>query len=194
MQKTLARLAPLRLTTSHTYLYKKLDEFGQDYDLKIKNSVQKQSDYMVKNSNHSGDTISTDLDKKEPLPNNVCMQYDDGRKLTFDNLDYRQDVHHMTEEHQNIDKHCVTNMSTENRVTGNHLSNKPPLDGILNMENGKCLPSPHENLKQRDNYITSAEQIISKNIPCPKFLSDVSTVHIPHQYSKEMSEKTETVS
>ena len=43
-------------------------------------------------------------------------------KLVFDNIDYRHEVHHMTEEHQNVDKHCVTVMVTENCVSGKHLS------------------------------------------------------------------------
>ncbi len=29
---------------------------------------------------------------------------DGGRKITIDNLDYHQNVHHMTEQHQNVDK------------------------------------------------------------------------------------------
>lgn len=124
-----------------------MDEFGKDYDLKIRDAVQKQSDWMAKKETYSTNGVPTDLDGAGNSPN-VCVQKDDGRKLTFDNLDYRQDVHHMTEEHQNIDKHCVTYMSTENRVSGNPLSNAPSVDGILNMENGKCLPSPNENTKQ----------------------------------------------
>jgi hypothetical protein len=115
---------------------------------------------------------------------------DNGRKLTFDNLDYRQEVHYMTEDHQNIDKHCVTFMSTENRVTGNHLSDKTPLDGILDMENGKCLPDHPDSVKQRENYIA----LVGRIIPCLEFLSKVATHHIPHHYRKEMNTKTNTVS
>ena len=43
----------------------------------------------------------------------------------------------MTEEHQNINKHYVTVMSTDNRVHGRHLSDKPPETGFLNMEKWK---------------------------------------------------------
>ena len=63
---------------------------------------------------------------------------DCGRKTTFDNIDYHQNVHYMSEDHQNIDKHYVTYTSTENRVSGNHLSDQTPLGGIKEMENGKC--------------------------------------------------------
>jgi hypothetical protein len=164
---------------------------------------------MTKQHNHENMQIgsgeepvfnSASLDKSTPDINtppphdNVLVQKDKGRKITFDNVDYHQDVHYMTEEHQNIDKHYVTAMATENRVSGKHLSDKPPADGILQMENGICLPSPLENTKQRDNYIILAERILATKVPCLSYLSDVTTPHIPHAYSKEMNEKTETVS
>ena len=119
---------------------------------------------------------------------------DIGRKITFDNLDYRQEVHHMTEDHQNIDRHYVTVMSTNNRVHGHHLSDKPPETGIFQMENGKCLPSVLDNVRQRENYITLVERVIANSIPCLHFLSDVVTIQIPHQYSKEMKTVSDTVS
>ena len=118
---------------------------------------------------------------------------DSGRKLVFDNLDYTQEVHWMTEGHQNIDCHYVTAMSTENRVAGNELSPVPPPHGVMGMENGKCVPSNIDNARQRDNYIKLVERIIVSNIPCLEYLSDVCTRHIQHKYSHEMAKKTNTV-
>ena len=43
----------------------------------------------------------------------------------------------MTEEHQNVDKHFVTVMATENRVTGNDLSDVKLSGSITDMDNGK---------------------------------------------------------
>ena len=120
-----------------------------------------------------------------PLDNRVIAP-DVGRKITFDNLDYHQEVHYMTEENQNEDKHCITMMSTENRVSGNHLSDEPLTDGVLEMENGNCLPSHLDNAKQRENYIILVERIIATNVPCLNFPLDVTTPHIPHCYRREM--------
>lgn len=119
---------------------------------------------------------------------------DTGRKLIFDNIDYRQQVHYMTEENQNIDKHCVTVMSTENRVSSNHLSDQEPSHGVLEMENGKCLPNHQDSIKQRENYIALVGRIITKHLPCFEFLSKVATHHVPHEYKREMCTKTNTVS
>lgn len=171
--------------------------------------MAKQGEWMAKQDQHQAEhtpssaenatesgsvhNLATDTNQQTPS-NNTVLQQDTGRKFTFDNLDYRQNVHYMTEEHQNIDNHCVTYMATENRVSGNHLSNQAPEHGILQMENGLCLPSPYENAKQRENYITLAERVISTNVPCMEFLAGACTPHIPHGYSKEMNEKTKTVS
>lgn len=184
----MARLSPLRLTTSHTYLYKKLDEFGKHHDKDIIDAVDLQSQYLEKKKSIPESITRAD----HPLPSNIDQ--DGGRKLTFDNVDYRQEVHYMTEEHQNVDKHCVTVMATENRVLGKHLSDNPPDDGVLKMDHGECLPSNLDNVRQRENYIVLAGQIITSNIPCLNFLSDACTKYIPHQYKKEMSLKSKTVS
>ncbi|CAB3986286.1 Hypothetical predicted protein, partial [Paramuricea clavata] len=88
-QATLARLASLRITTSHTYLYKKLDEYGAGY-----------------------------------------------------------------QEHQNIDVHHVTVMSTENRIGAVDFSDQKKEDGIMKLENGKFIPSDDDHQLQRKNFIT----------------------------------------
>ena len=106
---------------------------------------------------------------------------DKGRKLVFDNFDFKQQVHSMTEQHQNIDVHWVTHLSVENRA-----------DAVMQMENGVCLPTRHEHHLQRENYITLTERAIVE-IPCLECLKPVVCKHIPHQYSKEMAEKSEMV-
>ena len=102
----------------------------------------------------------------------IMLTADKGRKLVFDNFYFKQRVHCMTEEHQNVDVYWVSHLSVENRVSGNHLSSeKPAADAVMQMENGLCLPE----------------------IPCLSFLKPVVCKHIPHQYSKEMAEKSKMV-
>lgn len=60
----------------------------------------------------------------------------------------------MTEGHQNVDCHYVRAMSTENRVSGSELSDVPPIDGVMGMENGKCLPSTVDNARQRETILS----------------------------------------
>ena len=84
----------------------------------------------------------------------------------------------MTEHHQNIDVHHVSVMSTENRVSG-----------VMDLENGKCIPSTGDHILQRRNFITLVEQVIVANIRSLEFLADVVTPHIQHKYSSEMRKK-----
>lgn len=149
---------------------------------------------MEKQSQAESCNLQSEVNAPQPAPSNQFLAPDMGIKLTFDNIDYKQVVHHMTEDNQNIDKHCVTVMCTENRVSGNHLSDTPSQYGVIAMENGKCVPSSFENTKQRENYITLVERIIVNHISCLGFLQDVITPHIPHCYSTAMSKKTDTVS
>ena len=44
---TLCRLGVLRLTTSHTQYYKKIDEFGGNFDKIIKSAVKKDSNFLL---------------------------------------------------------------------------------------------------------------------------------------------------
>ena len=60
----------------------------------------------------------------------VVIQPDKGRKITFDNLDIYQEVHHMTELNQNKCQHYVIVMSTENRISGIHLRRDGPICDI----------------------------------------------------------------
>ena len=99
----------------------------------------------------------------------------------------------MTEEHQNIDKHYLTVMSTHNQVHGHHLSDKPPETGVLNKlwQMGSIYQIYRTML---DNYITLVECIIASSIRCLSFLSGVVITHIEHQYSKEKKNVSDTMS
>lgn len=75
------------------------------------------------------------------------------------------------------------------RVPGCSLSDKLPENGILKMENGKCLPNHVDNIKQRENYIVLVERIMTNIIPCLQSMSDVTTSHIPHCYREKCAKK-----
>jgi hypothetical protein len=183
----MSRLAPLRLVTSPTHLYKKLDEFGEGYDLQVKEMVESDTKWFAEKIAMEKET--------EPRPTTVtCAKPSPGFKLTIDNVDYHQNVHYMTEEHQNIDRHYVTVNATTNRISGNHLSTDSPVPGIKQMENGKCIPNHIEQKVQRANYITLVQRILVENIPCLEFGQDVVEKHIHHKYSKEASQPTNSVS
>ena len=144
--------------------------------------VEQQSEFMDQQCNSTNNV------------NSVTCTADVGRKITIDNFDFHQDVHYMTEENQNVDKHYLSLMATKNRVSGSELPDVPIQHSIKEMDNGKCIPSRTDHQQQRNNYLVLVERILVKYIQCMNFLADVVTQHIPHKYSREMSQKSETVS
>jgi hypothetical protein len=105
------------------------------------------------------DASATGSTKPSVMPHAELVKYanlnpDLGRKLTLDNIDIHQATHDMTEEHQNPDAHYCTLISTENRVSGNHLSDDKPIGMLHELENATFCPSKYEHIKQRENYLS----------------------------------------
>lgn len=138
-------------------------------------------------------TLTTVANAAEEVSNKTIPP-DNGRKLVLDNVDFHQLTHDMTEQHQNPDAHFCSLMATENRVSGNHLPDDEPICTLMDMENGKCCPSQWEHKLQHDNYIQLVSRVLTQELPCLHFLREVVFSHIPHQYSINMKQKTETVS
>ena len=153
---------------SHHYYCKKMDEYGKDFAINVVQRVKNESERLK----HQHDASSTQ-GSTPSAPLSVLVTPDKGRKIVFDNFDFKQHVHSMTEDNQNIDIHWVTHMAVENRVSGNHLSSvKPSPENLLQMENGLCLPSRHEQHLQRENYISLTERALVE-LPCLEFLKSV---------------------
>ena len=204
------RLKVLRLVVSHTQLYRKLTEFGEDYDHSVKIMKEQEREWMESkrtvsaseasfpdgdqgSSTDSDQSSSSDEDLTKAKPPSKAQPT--GQKITIDNIDYCQEVHHMTQDHQTIDKHYLTVCATENRVSGNHLStNQPNATKLESLENGKCIPSAKEQILQREDYIKLTERALVKNLPCLESFKDVVVNHIPHMYIKEAKQPTQSVS
>ena len=54
--------------------------------------------------------------------------------------------------------------ATINRVSASHLDDKSPTGSVNDMENGKCIPNPTEQMAQRANYITLVQRVIVENV------------------------------
>ena len=77
----LCRLGVYRLVVSHTFLYKKLDEYGKNHNKKILDKVICEGRRLQA------------LEKAEVNSDDVCDAADTGRKIVFDNFDFKQQVH-----------------------------------------------------------------------------------------------------
>ena len=137
------RLSALRLAVSHTFLYKKLDEYGRDHLRDIVEQTSKEGE-MVKNS--------------------VSSSYS-GRKLIIDTFNFSSEPHQMTAENQKKVLNWVGLMSTENQILGDGLhSQKPSIENLAKLENGLCIPSSMEHNQQHLNYIALCGCLAVENL------------------------------
>ena len=91
---------------------------------------------------------------------------------------FRQDVHHTREKHQNVNKHWVSHMCTENRISDNHLDMKKlPWQKLLEVDNGKFVPSKISQQLQRENYRELVARDIVNKIMCLHFLKTCLKTH-----------------
>ena len=202
---------------SHVQLYKKLDEYGKGYKSSVEAILNQDKKWLAARKDaekemeedRSADSCSASDDSDSSEASNeeeesaepsrrsapqlmACLpKPSPGQKITIDNIDYRKEVHYMTQENQTADNHYLTVCATTNRVHGHHLSATTPVDGLSNMDNGSCVPNEMEQRKQRDNYIILAERTLVEYIPSLGFLKDAVVRHIPHMYSRVTSEPTD---
>ena len=90
MQTTLLRLEKLRLTTSHTFMYKKLDQFGVDHDKSILKQVEKESRRLVQIT--PGATVSSSAETKEEERNEGNQIVDYQKMKVYRNVDRNTDM------------------------------------------------------------------------------------------------------
>ena len=175
-QAALGRLRVLRLTPSHTYINKKVNEFGKDYDKKLIASFQSECARLKEKSETGVSEI----------------EIDPGFKHVIDNFNMRKSVCDMTESHQNINENWVTHLVVRNRISDHALSTTVERD-IFEMSNGDVLPNHYDHRSQMKNYITLIQRILVERIPCFAAMKPHVLYHIPHKHSKEAKEKAENV-
>ena len=179
--------------SNHPILFRKAACTENTADVHVHLSTEMQSEKDVDIILPEMSTSNTANNHKTSEATVPSIPSDTGRKIGFDNIDWHMDVHHITEEHQDIDQHYTVKMSTPNRVAGNHLSYDSPHCDLLDVDNSKFIPDHIDHHIQRRNYISLVSRVITRSIHCLKFLKDVVPDNIPHQYSRELSEPTETV-
>lgn len=116
-----------------------------------------------------------------------------GFSVVVDNWDLRQEVRHMTSDHQNTDLHWVNHNIVENRVSGNHLPDDTPVKNIMDVENKDLIPSIADHKELYNNYLVHIQRILTKRIPSLEGLSSNVPKHIKHKHSEEMSKKSKKV-
>ncbi|KAK3737425.1 hypothetical protein QZH41_016901 [Actinostola sp. cb2023] len=112
-------------------------------------------------------------------------------KVVLDNIDLNIRTRDMTAERQNKDIHWVNHSAVMNRVIPDEHFHR--VVDLLEIDNIQFLPSLVDHEKIRRDYTHLVERILVEHLPCMQFLQTVCPLHIPHKYSKEMSQKTQKI-
>lgn len=195
----------MKLTTSNKAILQKLDNLGEDHDMKLQLAKKTTSEQNVtkkllldKREKALSVQVDTDQGSQNTAELNKEMKEQQssshpGYVISFDNIDLQLKRRNMTSSQQNQDLHWINHKMVENRVSANHLDSLKPKADILDVENIKFLPSVAEHEKQRMDYVILTSRILIKHFSILLPLKDVCIQHIPHRYSKEMSQKSNKV-
>ena len=163
---------------------------------------QKQCDPQLPTSNQPSTLLNT-IHPSQAVTQEKCedcspidaiiINPSNGFSVVVDNWDLRQEVRHMTSDHQNTDIHWVNHNIVENRVSANHLPDDKPVKNIMDVENKDLIPSIADHKELYNNYLVHIQRILTKRIPSLEGLSSNVPKHIKHKHSDEMSKKSKKV-
>lgn len=186
---------------------------GEGYDKKLKELQQKEVKEIPAESEISNvDDMHHELQCNEEMaevqltdPNDIScvrpkqvitVESADSKKgfaVAFDNIDIRQERKNMTKTCQNRDEHWVNHEAVFNRISGNEYPNENPIAEVIDVPNKTFLPNINDQRQQRYNYIILTSRILVQHFSAFQCFKDVCVTHIPHQYTKEVSTKSEKV-
>ena len=145
------------------------------------------------NTSHPSQAVTQEkCDDSSPM-DAAIINPSSGFSVVVDNWDLRQEVRHMTSDHQNTDIHWVNHNIVENRVSGNHLPDDKPVKNVMDVENKDLIPSIADHKELYNNYLVHIQRILTKRIPSLEGLSSNVPKHIKHKHSEEMSKKSKKV-
>ena len=112
--------------------------------------------------------------------------------MVADDIDYNINARIQSEKHKNQSIHWIQKYAVVNKVIEPSLSNNAARKLLQNVQLIDLLPNKavHAQLIQRWAVLIS--RVICKYMSKLQHLQNVVTYHIPHKYSKEMAEKSQT--
>lgn len=117
-----------------------------------------------------------------------------GFKIVGDNLDKTVRPRHQTLVSQTRSLHYFHSYAVRDRIDFSMFSEVAPQVDLKATDFESFLPTASDSAKLKDNFGVLIARILVKYIPAYTTFSDIIPQHIPHQYSSEMSRKSEVVS
>ena len=113
--------------------------------------------------------------------------------LNGDNLDWlrRPSIYSKDKDTESV--HWFNLLAYDNRVANWSVNNEEPIRDIMELPNSSFLPSPEGHAKRKKDFVILVLRILTKNCKFFNQFSHMVPSHIPHQHSKEMSQRSQIV-
>lgn len=115
-------------------------------------------------------------------------------KLVGDNLDLTVKVRDMCVDNPNQAHHFFHTIAVQDRIATDHLDDTKPQCLASTLEVSNFVPSLSDKQRLCSDFVVLVARIIVSEFAEFKFLQLSVPTHIPHQYSKEMAQKSNVVS
>lgn len=115
-------------------------------------------------------------------------------KLVGDNIDKVVKPRHMRIDHQSRSLHYFHTYAVKDRIDFSHLEDKPALLNLDSIDVTALLPTPGDRKAMKRNFGIHVARVLKKRMAYFTHFGSGLERHIQHQYSKEMSTKSEVVS
>ena len=114
-------------------------------------------------------------------------------RLVGDNIDYEIHARVQSQKHLNRSIHWTHQFAVLDRVQDPQLDSHSSQKPVSDIQFVELLPDKDvmENLVR--NWAVIVSRVVTKYLPAFRSFRDVVVRHIPHEYSKEMSQKSNSV-
>ena len=206
-----SRLAKVGVAVTHKTAIQVMHKLGENYDQKVLQWKASSDSSTVEGFGSEFDieisTCQSDDESEsnpssplafplpqEPLPVPTVSIREPSYIIVGDNLDKNVSPRDMRVDHQVQSIHYFHSYAVHDRADFSKLSGEDPQGKLQNDPFTKFLPSPDDCSQLRENYINLIARVIVEKLPHFNKLSDCLPVHISHEFSRVMKEKSVVVS
>ena len=120
--------------------------------------------------------------------------YDFIYRVVTDNVDLAVQARHQSKSHQNKSLHWTHSFAVKNRITpDSKIDDSKPQMQVKDLEMIQVLPSQEDQASMKSSMAILVFRVICKYFVAYKEFGSAIIHHIPHEYSREMKEKSEQV-
>jgi len=120
--------------------------------------------------------------------------YFDLFRLVADNIDYQIYARVQSQQHKNRSIHWTHQFAVLDRVQDPELDTETSQKPVEDIQLAEILPDRNVQSHLVRNWAVLVSRVITKYLASFKCYQDVVVRHIPHKYTKEMCEKSNSVS